>query len=55
MIDAVLDTTVIIHLLRRNVAATVWLADQTAHLAITPITWMEVMVGVANKPAHKPC
>ena len=51
MITAVLDTTVIVHLLRKYSPAVTWLASQQETFAITPITWMEVMVGVANKRA----
>ena len=49
---AVLDTTVIIHLSRKNQTAINWLSSQQDTFAITPITWMEVMVGVANKNAQ---
>lgn len=49
---AILDTTVIIHLSRKNQAALNWLSAQQDTFAITPITWMEVMVGVANKNAQ---
>ena len=49
MTVALLDTTVVIHLFRKNQAALSWLADQEAAFSLTPITWMEVMVGAANK------
>ena len=49
---AILDTTVIIHLSRKNQAAMSWIVSQQDTFAITPITWMEVMVGVANKNAQ---
>jgi predicted nucleic acid-binding protein len=49
---AVLDTTVIIHLLRKNQVAHAWLASQHVIFSITPITWMEVMVGTPNKSAQ---
>ena len=52
MTQAVLDTTVIIHLFRKNQAALNWLASQREAFAITPMTWMEIMVGVANKNAQ---
>jgi predicted nucleic acid-binding protein len=52
VIAAVLDTTVIVHLLRKFSPAVTWLASQNVTFAITPITWMEVMVGVANKRAQ---
>jgi len=49
MTVAILDTTVVIHIFRKDKAALNWFAAQTNTLSITPITWMEVMVGVANK------
>ena len=49
---AVLDTTVIIHLSRKHQTAVAWLSSQQATFSITPMTWMEVMVGVANKNAQ---
>jgi predicted nucleic acid-binding protein len=52
MTVAILDTTVIIHLFRKDKAALAWFAGQSATLSITPITWMEVMAGVANKRAQ---
>src|SRR5688572_16074315 len=52
MSSAVLDTTVIIHLFRKNVAATNWFATQTGTFSISSITWLEVMAGVANKQAQ---
>lgn len=52
MTVAVLDTTVIIHIFRKNSAALTWFAAQQATFSITPITWMEIMVGVANKRAQ---
>ena len=52
MITAVVDTTVVIHVVRKNPTALAWLAGQSGILAITPITWMEVMATVANKRAQ---
>ena len=52
MTVAVLDTTVIIHLFRRDRSALNWFAAQQSIFSITPITWMEIMVGVANKRAQ---
>jgi predicted nucleic acid-binding protein len=46
--DALLDTTVVIHLLRRYRPALTWL--NTAQVfGITYITWMEVMEGATSK------
>jgi len=48
---AVLDTTVIIHLSRKNQAATNWLASQGDTFAITPI--IRSIIGLVNgKPPH---
>jgi predicted nucleic acid-binding protein len=45
---AILDTTVILHLFRKYEPALSWFdIDET--FAITSITWMEAMIGVANK------
>ncbi len=52
MTVAILDTTVIIHIFRKNHDALGWFARQTTNLSITPITWMEVMVGIPNKQAQ---
>lgn len=52
MTVAILDTTVLIHLFRKVKAAVDWLEGQTGLLSITPITWMEVMVGAPNKRAQ---
>ena len=52
MTVAVLDTTVIIHLFRKDQSALQWLEAMQDILSITPITWMEIMVGVANKQAQ---
>jgi predicted nucleic acid-binding protein len=48
---AILDTTVMVHLFRKYQPALDWL-DQELAFSITSITWMEVMVGVANKRAQ---
>jgi len=45
---AVIDTTVLIHLLRNNLLATQWLATQPT-LAMTPISWMEVIYGAPGR------
>ncbi len=52
MTVAILDTTVIVHVFRKNRAALDWFGTQSEMLSITPITWMEIMVGVANKRAQ---
>lgn len=42
MIDAILDTTVILHLFRQYQPAVQWLNNQFRY-GVTVITWMEVM------------
>ena len=48
MTAAILDTTVILHLFRKYEPALSWF-DVEETFAITSITWMEAMIGVANK------
>lgn len=48
MIDAVLDTTVILHLFRKYSPAISWLNNPQRY-GVTPTTWMEVMEGASNK------
>jgi predicted nucleic acid-binding protein len=55
MISGVVDTTVIIHLYRKNQAARVWLSGQADRLGITPITWLEVMYGAPGKAGQVAC
>jgi predicted nucleic acid-binding protein len=43
------DTTVIIHLFRRNPQAWAWYGSLPQPLSLTPITWMEVIYGAAGK------
>jgi predicted nucleic acid-binding protein len=54
MIDALLDTTVIIHLFRKYQPALDWLSIEQFY-AITPITWLEVMEGASNKTNQIRC
>ena len=49
MTVAIVDTTVVIHILRKHSAARAWFAAQQDHLSVTPITWMEVIYGAAGK------
>jgi len=49
--DALLDTTVVIHLLRRYQSALSWF-NTTQVYGITAITWLEVMEGTTGK-AHQ--
>jgi predicted nucleic acid-binding protein len=49
MIDGIVDTTVILHYFRKRAAAREWVDSQATQLAITSITWMEVMEGTSSK------
>lgn len=51
MIDALLDTTVILHLFRQYAPALAWFNNQQRY-GITSITWLEVMRGTSSK-AHQ--
>lgn len=55
MTVAIVDTTVIIHLFRKNAAAHQWLASQPQKLSITPLSWMEVMYGAPGKTGQAAC
>jgi hypothetical protein len=52
MISGIIDSTVIIHILRRQAAAKNWLR-QEAHLGVTTITWMEVLYGAPGKSGQQ--
>ena len=43
------DSTVVIHLFRKNPAAHNWIDTQEDQLFVTPITWLEVMFGAPGK------
>ncbi|MFN3342845.1 MAG: PIN domain-containing protein [Flavobacteriales bacterium] len=49
MMDALVDSTVIIHLLRRHPTTTLWFKELTTPLALTSITWLEIIYGAPNK------
>ena len=50
MIDAILDTSVVVDLLRGFDPAKVWFKGRgRQRLAITPVVWMETVQGAANK------
>lgn len=52
MTVGVVDSTVIIHILRNNLLAETWSTAQPVRLSITPITWLEVIYGAPNKRAQ---
>jgi predicted nucleic acid-binding protein len=49
MIHSIVDTTVVVHGLRRNPDARLWVSTQPDRLAITSITWLEIMEGTTSK------
>ena len=49
MIVGLVDSTVIIHLLRNNPPAIAWATTVSARLGVTSITWLEVMYGASGK------
>jgi predicted nucleic acid-binding protein len=49
MTVAIVDSTVIIHLLRNNALAIAWANSLTTRLGVTSITWSEVMFGAPGK------
>ena len=54
MIDAVLDTTVVLHLFRKYQPAINWFVNQQRY-GITSTTWLEVMEGASNKAHQAQC
>jgi predicted nucleic acid-binding protein len=51
----VVDSTVIIHVFRKNSAARAWMNAQPVRLLVTPITWLEVMHGAPGKAGQATC
>lgn len=49
MITGIVDSTVIIHLYRRNQEAIRWLNNQQNSIGVTSITWLEIMRGAHSK------
>lgn len=53
-ITAILDTSVVIDLLRGAEPALVWFGDfRRGQAAITPVVWMEIVQGARNKPERQ--
>lgn len=55
MIEAVLDSTVITHLFRRNKDALAWFSKTQSAFGVTPITWLEVIRGAPGKRGQSDC
>jgi predicted nucleic acid-binding protein len=49
MTIGIVDSTVIIHLLRGNPNALAWVNSLTTPLDTTPISWLEIMLGAPGK------
>ncbi|MBX3085454.1 MAG: hypothetical protein KF716_27715 [Anaerolineae bacterium] len=54
MIDAVLDTTVVLHLFRKYQPAINWFNNQQRY-GVTSTTWLEVMEGASSKAHQTDC
>jgi predicted nucleic acid-binding protein len=54
MIDAILDSTVILHLYRKYPPAINWFNNQQ-RFGVTSIVWLEVMEGASNKANQAQC
>ncbi|MDZ4671668.1 MAG: PIN domain-containing protein [Phototrophicales bacterium] len=51
----IVDTTVIVHLLRKYQPALAWYDTQPQPVGLTPVTWMEVMYGAGSKAKQAFC
>ena len=51
----IVDRTVILHYFRNAPNARSWVDNQPARLAVTSITWMEVMEGTSSKANQTEC
>jgi predicted nucleic acid-binding protein len=55
MTDALIDTTVILHLFRQYKPALDWYETLTEQPGITPVIWLEVMYGAGSKVKQATC
>ncbi len=54
MVSALVDTTILVDLLRAYSPAAEWIGAQTeGELGITPVVWMELVAGAQNKVAQR--
>lgn len=51
----IVDTTVIVHLFRKNMQARTWFAAQTDKLYVTPVSWLEMIYGAPGKSGQTAC
>jgi predicted nucleic acid-binding protein len=47
----IVDSTVVVHLYRRRISSLEWLQLQPGRHLVTPITWLETLVGAGSKRA----
>jgi predicted nucleic acid-binding protein len=55
MTTAIVDTTVVVHLLRRYAPALTWYRSISQPMGVTPITWVEAMYGAGSKAKQAVC
>ncbi len=55
MTVGIADTTVIVHYFRKEPGAREWIDSHDDQLAVTPITWLEVMHGAPGKAGQATC
>lgn len=53
MVAALVDTSVLIDILRLNPTAQTWLTQQPDRLGIVPVVWLEVIQGADNRQKQK--
>lgn len=53
--EGLVDTTVIIHLYRKQAGAWAWVRSRADAVGITPFVWLEVMYGTPNKASQITC
>jgi predicted nucleic acid-binding protein len=53
MVTALLDTSILIDILRQNPTAQNWLEQREGRLGITPVVWLEVLQGATNRAKQK--
>lgn len=52
MVDALLDTAILVDILRNHPPATDWLA-RNEQFGVTPMVWLEIIDGAQNRAAEK--
>lgn len=56
MVDALLDTNVLVDIMRGREASGVWMrANESLRLGVSPIVWMELVAGAPNKVSQAQC